>query len=208
MFAQRAAISKHCFGLLPAELQRYGGGPVDPNAPTPALSDSKSGGTPSKDTGVVSSLYNHIVRPSSAGHNARGGTKGASNWRGPSEISTIYGDWLEEEEYESGEAASHDVPTGDQEASETEGDAWRHVKRRDLPQPSSTPQHVPFFRGTSSRDLSRQNSSQSNGFSTTPRKEGGSNSKAVQGKGGYGVGMMEGFYGSTLYQEQGWGGEV
>lgn len=74
------------------ELQRYGGGLPDSNAP--ALSDSKSGGTPSSDSIAASSHQRHHGGYSSA----RSGSKGNTNWRGPNEISTICGDWWGEED--------------------------------------------------------------------------------------------------------------
>jgi len=129
------------------ELQRYGGGLPDPNAP--ALSDSKSGGTTSRNSIAVSWQQRHQGGASSG----RSGSKGNSNWRGPNDISTIYGDWWLEDDYCQceGSTASH-------ESTELEGDVWREAQRRTtLPAPpSSTPKAVPFFRRTNSLEPSRQ----------------------------------------------------
>ncbi|KAH9569051.1 hypothetical protein CY35_03G112100 [Sphagnum magellanicum] len=158
------------------ELQMYGGGPLDPNAPAPTISDS--GGSPNKspsETGTDSSILYNDAGPrqrqlnvgasqqnSSRGFSG-GGLKAFTNWKGPTDISTIYGDWIdEEEEWE------HDS-RGDQESLGAESNA-KSVEQLPLPHQQ---QNVAFFRGGNGRHISRQsNNIQTHGFSSSAKNGG------------------------------------
>lgn len=104
-----------------AELQRYGGGPFDSTSEVGAgvQMDSKFGLNQSNfldgDDVFVSSFvdgYTQVTNvrqtiSSSMQHSSRhnygpaGGFKCSEGWKGPTDrISTIYGDWVEEEEWE------------------------------------------------------------------------------------------------------------
>ena len=179
------------------ELQRCGGGLPDPNAP--ALSDSKSGGTPSRDSIAVSSHQRHQGGASSA----RSASKGNTNWRGPNEISTIYGDWwVEDDDWQcGGTTTSH-------ESAEHEGDIWREVQRRTpLPAPSSsTPKTVPFFRRTNSLEPSKQSLSLINGCANIFQQDGGVHKQTFRYEGMSAM-SKEGVHGS-VQPEHGWRSEL
>ncbi|XP_024375302.1 zinc finger CCCH domain-containing protein 12 isoform X1 [Physcomitrium patens] len=173
------------------ELQRYGGGLPDSSAP--ALSDSKSGGTPSQDTVAVSSYQRHQGGASSA----RSGSKGKSNWRGPNEISTIYGDWwIEDDDWQRG------ATTTIHEAAEPESDVRGEVQRRttfSVPS-ASTPKTVPFFRRSTGLEPSRQqNFTPINRCAIVAQMDGEVNQQSFQYEG-----VKEDVYGSVLQPEQGW----
>ncbi|KAG0562574.1 hypothetical protein KC19_9G156700 [Ceratodon purpureus] len=180
------------------ELQRFVGGLPDSNAPT--LSDSKSGGTPSRDSIAVSSHQRHQGGASSA----RSGSKGNTSWRGPNEISTIYGDWwVEDDDWQcGGTTTSH-------ESTEHEGNVWREAQRRTpLPAPSSsTPKTVSFFKRTDSLESSRQNLSLINGSSSISQQDGGMHKQTFQYEGMNAMGK-EGIHGSVLQPEHAWRSEL
>ena len=132
--------------MVCAELQRYGGGLPDSSAP--ALSDSRSGGTPSRDS---SSHQRH-----------QGGASSARSWRGPKEISTIYGDWWVEEEDDDDDDWG---TTTSYESTEHEGDVSREALQRRTPLlPAPSPK--------TARQPSRKNPSLINGCSSISQQDG------------------------------------
>lgn len=177
--------------LLDSELQRYGGGQLDSTAPAPAISEPKSSGTSSKD--AVGGNQRHQRGASLSG---KDGSKGSSSWRGPTEITTIYGDWIDEEYFDSG------LTSSGYEGFENDAQEQRHAPSSlSLPiMPSPNPQTSALFRCTNGLE---QNSIHRNGFTRTPQDK-GVNLKSSHNEAVYGVGK-EGKFESMSDPEQGWG---